>query len=144
LSVSLEKALFLYLYKSIFTIHLFIFMNKVLISLACLLTLTLLQAQTKPKAPTKTQEPKPITVPADINTLLQKYTCLACHKPDQKLVGPAYLEVAKKKYTPEKIVELIYKPEPKNWSGYPPMAPMTNVPKEDAQKIAKWIVSLNK
>ncbi len=89
-------------------------------------------------AQTATQPPK------EINDLLSKYTCLACHKTDAKLVGPAYQDVAKKKYTNEKIVELIYKPQPANWPGYPPMAPMTQVPKADALKIAGWINSLNK
>ena len=82
--------------------------------------------------------------PKEINELLSKYTCLACHKTDARLVGPAYLDVAKKKYTNAKIVELIYKPQPANWPGYPPMAAMTQVPKADALKIAVWINSLNK
>lgn len=81
--------------------------------------------------------------PAEIQALLQKHICLTCHKVDQRLVGPAYKDVAKKKYTPEQIVELIYKPKPEHWPGYPAMAPMTQVPKDDALKIAKWINSLN-
>ncbi|MFC0184645.1 cytochrome c [Pseudarcicella hirudinis] len=82
--------------------------------------------------------------PDDIKPLVQKYTCTACHKVDARLVGPAYTEVAKKKYTNEKIVELIANPKPANWPGYPPMAAMKNVPKEDAIKIATWINSLRK
>jgi cytochrome c len=92
----------------------------------------------------KTSTQKPITVPADIQALLQKNTCLACHKADTKLVGPAYIDVAKKKYTNDQIVALIYKPQPEHWPGYPPMAPMTQVPKEEAKKIAVWINSLAK
>ena len=80
--------------------------------------------------------------PADIKPLMTKYTCFACHKVDARLVGPAYKEVAKKKYSVDKIVSLIAKPQPSNWPGYPPMAPMTNVPKEDAVKLAKYINSL--
>ncbi|MEY4382462.1 MAG: hypothetical protein RI995_4 [Bacteroidota bacterium] len=79
--------------------------------------------------------------PADIKPLMQKYTCFACHKVDARLVGPAYKDVAKKKYSVDKIVSLMAKPQPSNWPGYPPMAPMT-VPKDDAVKIAKWINSL--
>lgn len=30
-----------------------------------------------------------IKIPADVEKLLSKYTCLACHKADQRLVGPA-------------------------------------------------------
>jgi cytochrome c len=52
--------------------------------------------------------------------------------------------MAKKKYKPEQIVELIYNPQPSNWPGYPPMAALPNVPKDEALKIAKWIVSLGK
>jgi cytochrome c len=81
-------------------------------------------------------------IPADIDKLLQSYTCLACHRVDAKLIGPAYQEVAKKKYTKEQIVELIYTPKPSNWPGYPPMTPMKHVPKDEALKIASWIVSL--
>jgi cytochrome c len=39
---------------------------------------------------------------------------------------------------------LIANPKPSNWPGYPPMAAMKNVPKDDAIKIATWINSLRK
>ncbi|OIN55834.1 c-type cytochrome [Arsenicibacter rosenii] len=81
-------------------------------------------------------------IPEDMKALMTKYTCIACHRPDVKLVGPAYKDVAKKKYTNDQIVALIYEPKPSNWPGYPPMAPMKQVPKEDALKLAKWINSL--
>ncbi|MCX6187570.1 MAG: cytochrome C [Bacteroidetes bacterium] len=81
-------------------------------------------------------------IPADIQELLQKNTCLTCHTVDTRLVGPAYKEVAQKNYTPEQIVELVHKPMPEHWAGYPPMAPLPNVPAEDIIKIANWINSL--
>lgn len=82
-------------------------------------------------------------IPPDVQKLLQKNTCLACHNVDKKLVGPSYKEIMqKKKYKPEQIVELIYKPKPANWPGYPPMAAMANVPKAEALKIATWISKL--
>lgn len=84
-----------------------------------------------------------VKVPENITTLMNKYTCSACHRVDARLVGPAYTDVAKKKYTDAKIVELIYKPVPEHWPGYPPMAPMTQVPKEDALVLAKYINSLD-
>jgi cytochrome c len=84
-----------------------------------------------------------VKVPADIEALLTKNTCLACHRADTKLIGPSYLEISKKKkYKPEQIVELIYNPKPSNWPGYVPMAALPNVPKDEALKIAKWISSL--
>jgi cytochrome c551/c552 len=78
----------------------------------------------------------------EVKPLLQKHTCLACHQSDKRMVGPAYKDVAKRKYSNEKIVELIYRPQPKNWSGYTEMAAMPQVPRADALKIATWINSL--
>ncbi|MCC9167002.1 hypothetical protein LN893_09100 [Pontibacter sp. XAAS-A31] len=81
---------------------------------------------------------------ADVKPILAKNTCLACHNPDKKQVGPAFKEVAKRKYTDQQIVELIHEPKPENWPGYAtPMPPMPQVPKSDALKIAAWINSLN-
>ncbi len=81
-------------------------------------------------------------IPEDMKALMTKYTCIACHRPDVRQVGPAYKDVAKKKYTDAQIVELIYTPVPSHWAGYPPMAAMKQVPKEDALKLAHWINSL--
>jgi cytochrome c551/c552 len=80
----------------------------------------------------------------EVEPLLKKYTCAACHTESKKLVGPSYKEIAKKEYTDEKMLKLIYKPEPDNWPDFPaPMAPMPQVKKVDGLKIAAWINSLN-
>ena len=72
-------------------------------------------------------------------------TCVACHHKDKRVIGPSFTEIAKRNYNNEKIVELIYNPQPKNWPEYAtPMAPMPHVPKEEALKIAGWINSLKK
>ena len=77
--------------------------------------------------------------------LLQKYTCLTCHNPNTKLIGPSYQEIATKKYSADKIVQLIQKPNPANWPGYATkMPPMAHVPKADLTLIAQWIKSLEK
>jgi len=82
---------------------------------------------------------------AEVQPLLSKYTCLACHNTEKKQVGPGYRDVAKRGYSNEQIVELIYNPKPENWPDYAtPMPPMPQVPKGDALKIASWINSLNK
>jgi cytochrome c551/c552 len=92
-------------------------------------------APTPAKAPTK----------AEIMPLLQKHTCTACHDADKKMIGPPYAEVAKRNYSNDKIVQLIWKPNPKNWPSYATeMAPMPQVPKADGLKIAAWINSLKK
>jgi cytochrome c551/c552 len=79
----------------------------------------------------------------EVKPILQKHTCMACHGVDKKMIGPAYKEVAKRGYSNDKIVQLIWKPDPKNWPGYSTeMAPMPQVPKAEALKIAAWINSL--
>ncbi|WP_298737488.1 c-type cytochrome [uncultured Chitinophaga sp.] len=79
----------------------------------------------------------------EVKPLLAKYTCAACHNASKRQVGPAFLDVAKRNYSNEKIVSLIYNPQPQNWSGYATeMPPMPNVPKAEALKIAAWINSL--
>lgn len=79
----------------------------------------------------------------EIKPLLQKHTCLACHSEEKKVVGPAFKDIAKRKYSNAKIVELIYNPQPQNWPDYAtPMAPMPHVPKADALKIASYINGL--
>ena len=81
----------------------------------------------------------------EIKPLLQRNTCLACHDAEKRVVGPAYKDVAKRKYSNEKIVDLIYNPKPENWPDYTtPMAAMPQVPKDEALKIAAWINSLDK
>jgi cytochrome c551/c552 len=92
-------------------------------------------------APTATPA-KRKPVPADVSALLNKHACLACHQPYDKVIGPAYADVAKKKYTSDQIVELVHNPKPEHWPGFPPMAPMAHVPKGDIVVIANWINSL--
>ncbi len=78
-----------------------------------------------------------------VKPLLAKYACLACHNPNKRQVGPAYVEVAKRHYTPQQIVQLIHNPKPENWPEYATeMPPMPQVKETDALKIATWINSL--
>ena len=80
---------------------------------------------------------------AEIEPLLVKNTCTACHNVTKRQVGPSFVDVARRKYTDEKIIELIYSPQPKNWPEHAtPMAPMPQVPKDEVRKIAGWINSL--
>lgn len=98
-------------------------------------TLAAKQTPKTPKAPTYD----------DVKNLLQKNTCLACHNPDTKQVGPAYKDVAKRKYSVAQIISLIHNPKPEHWPDYStPMPPMPQVPAAEAKKIAEWIKSLEK
>jgi cytochrome c551/c552 len=79
----------------------------------------------------------------DVKAMMASYTCLSCHNPDRKLVGPSFKDIAKRNYSPEKILQLIHNPQPENWPQYPtPMPPMPQVKKEDGLKIAAYINSL--
>jgi cytochrome c551/c552 len=93
-------------------------------------------------APAADAKPKRKPVPAEVSALLNKHACFACHQAYDKVIGPAYAEVAKKKYSTDQIVELVHSPKPEHWPGYPPMAPMPHVPKADIAVIAGWINSL--
>ncbi|MBB6109071.1 hypothetical protein SAMN05421821_103308 [Mucilaginibacter lappiensis] len=82
---------------------------------------------------------------ADVQPLLLKNTCLSCHNATKRQVGPAYMDVAKRKYSVAELIQLIHNPKPEHWPDYStPMPPMPQVPKEDARKIALWIKSLAK
>jgi cytochrome c551/c552 len=87
----------------------------------------------------------PVINEKEVMGLLGKYTCTACHKAKEKAVGPAFVDIAKRKYSVSKIVQLVYEPKPENWPDYAaPMAGMPHVPKKDVEKIAAWINSLVK
>ncbi|MEJ7738652.1 MAG: hypothetical protein WKF97_14580 [Chitinophagaceae bacterium] len=79
----------------------------------------------------------------DVQPLLVKNTCLACHNATKRQVGPSFTDISKRRYTVEKILSLIKNPQPQNWPDYSTeMPPMPQVPRPDAVKIATWIRSL--
>lgn len=90
--------------------------------------------------PAPAPETDPV-IPADVQTLLDKHGCAACHAMSRKLVGPKWTEIAAKKYSAKRIAQLVAKPEPGNWPGYIPMAAQ-QVPKADMNKIANWLAGL--
>jgi len=86
---------------------------------------------------------KQVVTEAQALALLKKHTCLACHAKDKKVIGPSYEDIAKRKYSDQQILALVYKPNPQNWPDYATeMAPMSHVPANDVLKIASWINSL--
>jgi cytochrome c551/c552 len=97
------------------------------------------------KPVTKTNSASTKSTYAQVQPLLQKNTCLTCHNPNTKLIGPSYKEIAKKKYSVNQIVQLIQKPNPEHWPGYATRMPsMAHVSKNELNKIAEWIKSLEK
>ena len=86
---------------------------------------------------------KQIVTEAQALALLKKHTCLACHAKDKKVIGPSYEDIAKRKYSDQQILALVYKPNPQNWPDYATeMAPMSHIPANDVLKIASWINNL--
>ena len=77
--------------------------------------------------------------------LAQKSGCLACHAVDQKILGPAYKDVAKKyKGQADAEVKLVAKVK-KGGSGVwgaipmPPMSPQ--IKDEDIKTLVKWVLT---
>jgi cytochrome c len=75
--------------------------------------------------------------------LAQKNACLACHATEKKLVGPAYLEVARK-YAGQKDAESALARSIKaggagKW-GPVPMPAQPGLTDADAQALAAWIL----
>jgi cytochrome c551/c552 len=98
------------------------------------------------EAKAKVNEVKTVTKAptyAEVKGILTSNTCLACHNPTKKQIGPSFTDIAKRKYSNEKILQLIYNPKPENWPGYATeMPPMPQVSKADGLKIAAYINSL--
>lgn len=79
--------------------------------------------------------------------LIDKSDCKTCHKEQEKLIGPAFVDVAKKyTNTPAMVDTLankIIKGGSGNW-GTVPMAAHTAITMDDARTIVKYILSLKK
>jgi cytochrome c len=85
-------------------------------------------------------------VPAHASLELAKAkNCLSCHKVDAKLIGPGYLDIAKKyakdKDGEAKILRQIREGGKDQW-GPIPMPPQPQVSADEAKQLAKWILSL--
>ncbi|MFT2010683.1 c-type cytochrome [Pontibacter sp. 13R65] len=79
--------------------------------------------------------------------LIAQSDCMACHQEKTKVVGPAYVDVAKKYEFNDKNVDYlagkIIQGGAGVW-GQVPMSPHPNVSKADASEMAKYILSLRK
>ena len=78
--------------------------------------------------------------------LIAKSDCLACHKVDTKLVGPAYSAVAEKYPQNQNSVNELSKKIVSGGSGVwgtVPMAPHPAIAPADADKMIKYILTLN-
>jgi cytochrome c len=77
--------------------------------------------------------------------LISKSDCLACHKEQEKLLGPAYVEVARKYENTKSNIEYLSGKIIKGGSGVwgpVPMSPHPNISDEEAKAMVKYILSL--
>lgn len=76
--------------------------------------------------------------------LVKSKNCVACHHVERKMIGPPYKAVAeryRKDETAAKLLsEKIVNGGGGNW-GQVPMPPQPNVSPEEAEALAKWILS---
>ena len=100
-------------------------------------------------AATKIVPPPPFATAQEIEdgkALIAKLDCLAFHKVDSKLVGPAYTAVAEKYPQNQTSVDTLTKKIIKGGKGVwgqVPMAPHPAVTPADADKMIKYILTLN-
>jgi cytochrome c len=97
------------------------------------------------EAPAPSQLPPPSEM--SVEKMATIYGCLACHKQDVKVVGPAYKDVrAKYLHDPdaiEKIMGQIRHGGTGKW-GTAVMPPFTAVGDADAKRLAEWIMAGDK
>ena len=88
-----------------------------------------------------------IIQPSEGEKLIAKSDCVGCHKIDKKLIGPSYIEIAKKYPSNEKNINYLAEKIIKGGSGVwgtIPMAPHTTLKKDEAKKMVKYILMLYK
>ncbi len=79
-------------------------------------------------------------------SLVNANDCKTCHHPTDKLIGPAHMDVAKKYDFTAANVTLLAEKIINGGSGVwgeIPMSAHPNVSKEDAEKMAKYVLSLD-
>ncbi len=84
---------------------------------------------------------------SDGEKLISKLDCIGCHKLDKKLIGPSYLDIAKKYPANDKSINYLSTKIIKGGSGVwgsIPMAAHSTLKKNEAQSMAKYILSLKK
>ena len=84
----------------------------------------------------------PLSAHANLD-MAKKSACMACHAVDKKLVGPAYLDVAKKyadqKDAADALAASIKKGGSGKW-GPVPMPAQAGLSDADAKTLATWIL----
>jgi cytochrome c len=96
-------------------------------------------ADDKPKASSATQI-------AEGDALVKGSDCKTCHAADKKIIGPSHIDVAKKYEFTEASVKLLAKKIIEGGQGVWGEIPMTahvGITQEDAEKMARYVLSLD-
>lgn len=76
--------------------------------------------------------------------LAKSKNCVACHHVERKMIGPPYKAMAERYGNDESAIKLLSEKIVKggggNW-GQLPMPPQPGVSTEEAEALAKWIIS---
>lgn len=99
------------------------------------------------KYSTPTKKSNTVLQTSDGEKLIAKSDCVGCHKLDKKLIGPSYLDIAKKYPSNEKNINYLSGKIIKGGAGVwgtIPMAAHTSLKKNDAKSMASYILSLKK
>jgi cytochrome c len=79
-------------------------------------------------------------------TLAEASDCKTCHHTTNRIIGPAHLDVAKKYETTEANIKMLAERIIKGGSGVwgdMPMNAHTDLSQEDAEKMARYVLSLD-
>jgi cytochrome c len=139
--------------------NIFVFRKKNSLLIGCLYFLTcyLLSCNNKPEQKNKKahyiKEIRGVNelIPAGIadkgKVLIAYSDCYICHKEDQKSVGPAFKDIAKRypvnKVYIEMLAQKVIIGGSRSW-GYPVMSSHPNLSLEDAKMMVTYILSLKK
>ena len=82
----------------------------------------------------------------EMPALAKKHNCTSCHQMDKKLVGPAYIDVAKK-YKGQadaeaKLIAKVSKGGSGAWGAMPMPPNSPKVPEADIKELVKFVLSL--
>ncbi|MBB2145611.1 c-type cytochrome [Pedobacter sp. LMG 31464] len=97
---------------------------------------------TPPPAPV---ESKSAMEPGEL--LIVKSDCVGCHHKENKLIGPAYQEIAAKYPATDENVNLLAEKIVKGGKGVwgsVPMTPHTKITNDEAKSMVKYILTLKK
>ncbi|MFA6275715.1 MAG: c-type cytochrome [Pedobacter sp.] len=92
-----------------------------------------------------TSESKPAMEPGEL--LIVKSDCIGCHHKEDKLIGPAYQEIAAKYPSTDENVNLLADKIVKGGKGVwgnIPMTPHTKITNDEAKLMVKYILTLKK